>query len=181
MEEYIKKICKYLIIGMIGIMIGILFSKFIFKSKKPITKIEYVQVHDTITVDKERIINHTKIINHKDTIIKVLNEVDTIIDSVFIILPIEYKEYLDTIKSDSIETVLKINYHGVHSSIDSIYLNNNYYKQREIIIQKPKKIGLDFVIGPYFGYGLHNEIDNINHGFQVGIGISIGLGYRITK
>lgn len=42
MEEYIKKICKYLIIGMIGIMIGILFSKFIFKSKKPITKIEYV-------------------------------------------------------------------------------------------------------------------------------------------
>ena len=54
-------------------------------------------------------------------------------DTVYIDIPIDYKEYRDTIKTDSTSVDLKINYHGWNSDIDSIRLNYTFSSEREVI------------------------------------------------
>lgn len=180
MKEVFSNIYKYLIAICIGIVIGILIN--IPSCRNQESKIEYIPIHDTITVEKERIVTHTKIVNTKDTVVKVLCVVDTVTDSVYVNLPIENKQYSDTIKNDSSEVIIDIKYHGVYSSIDAVYLDYNYLKERETIIQKPKKFGLDVTVGPYIGYGVSLDKNcKLNSGAQIGIGISLGISYRITK
>lgn len=175
----LKQLGKYLIAIVIGIVIGVLIN--IPSCKNQEQKVEYVPVHDTITVDKERIVEHTRVVSTKDTIVQVVLVSDTLLDSVFVSLPMENKEYVDTLTNDSSEAILDIKYHGVYTSIDSVSLNYHYYKERETIIQKPKRFGLDVTVGPYIGYGASVVNQQFKPGFQIGIGVSFGLSYRITK
>lgn len=177
--QILKKIGNYLIILVIGILVGFLIN--LPSCNGEGSKIEYVPVHDTITVDKERIVEHTKVVSTKDTIVQVVLVSDTLLDSVFVSLPMENKEYLDTLTNDSSEAILDIKYHGVYTSIDSVSLNYRYYKERETVIQKPRKWGVDVTVGPYIGYGASVVNQQFKPGFQIGIGVSLGLSYRITK
>jgi len=65
-------------------------------------------------------------------------------------IPITYKEYNDTIKTDSTSTEIQINYHGFNSDIDNIKLKHNYYNKKETLIQQSKKVKplIGFSIGP---------------------------------
>lgn len=173
MKPVYKNILKSLCILLIGFILGIIVN--VPSCHKQESHIEYIAVHDTIFVPQERIVENTKTLY--------ITKIDSFYiagDTVYLHnIPIEYKEYRDTIKSDSISTDIKINYHGWDSNIDSIRLNYHYYREREIIIKQPKKIGIDLVVGPYVGYGINFPSQQINHGFEIGVGVMLGLGYRI--
>lgn len=137
--------------------------------------IEYITKTDTITVTEERIVEKTKI--------KYINTVDTFFiqnnDTIFIEVPIEHKQYKDTIRTDSTEARIEIDFYGYASGIEKVRLEYDYYK--EIHTKPQKKWGFGITVGPYIGYGLYGDIQNrtFGHGFEIGIGINVGLTRNI--
>lgn len=172
LKQILKNVGIIISLIIIGIIIGLLIN--LPSCNKTEVKEVCVPVHDTIIVTKTEI--------KEKTIVKYKSLLDTFYvhnsDTVFVELPIEYKEYNDTIKNDSSTTELKINFSGFNAEIDSVYIKHNYFNKQETIIKKPKKFGLDVVVGPYIGYGV-NFNNGINSGVQVGIGVTVGLGWRI--
>ena len=169
-----KNIWKYLLVLLIGIGIGVLIN---IPSCKKTNTITYIPVHDTITINSVRIQEKTvyKHIKNIDTFY--VNQTDTIFLKNF---PIEHKEYKDTFNTDSTKTSIKINYHGFNSNIDSVRIGYNYLQKNEIITPKEKKFGLGVTVGPYIGYGINATPNGqFNHGFEVGIGVMVGLNYKI--
>ena len=172
-NSILKNWWKYLITVVVGFGIGILVN--IPSCQQSNT--EYITVHDTTYIPQERIVEKTKV--------KYVTLVDTFLvtvpgDTVYIDIPIDYKEYRDTIKTDSTSVDLKINYHGWNSDIDSIRLNYTFSSEREVI--QPKRFGWSICAGPYIGYGINLTPTNpmqVNHGFEVGIGVMVGIDYRI--
>lgn len=178
MRTLYKKILYSIGLMLVGFAIGILVN--IPSCQKQKSHIEYITVHDTTFIPQERIVEKTK----KVFITKIDSfYVKTPGDTVYIqSIPIEYKEYRDTFNTDTTSAKLKINYHGWNSDIDSIRLDYSYNNTREVIVQPPKKFGFDLVIGPYVGYGVNLTPTNpiqANHGFEIGIGVMVGIGYRI--
>lgn len=178
MNNLYKKILYYIGTLLVGFGIGILVN--IPSCHKPESYIEYITVHDTTIVPVERIVEKTKV--------KYITKIDSFYvkspgDTVYInSIPIEYKEYRDTFNTDTTSAKLKINYHGWNSNIDSIRLDYSYNNTREVIVQQPKKFGFDLVVGPYVGYGVNLTPTNpiqANHGFEIGIGVMVGISYRI--
>lgn len=174
--DWIKKALPFIGCILIGFAIGILIN--IPACNKPTSKIEYITVHDTVTITNTEEKTKIKYINRIDTFYQTVKG-----DTVYIVdLPIEYKEYCDTVQNDSSSTVLKVNYHGYNSAIDSIWLNHSYQRRNEVIVEKPKKFSWDITVGPYIGYGLNATPTNpmqVNHGFEIGIGVVIGPSWRI--
>ena len=171
-KQILKQLSSILICVCIGIGIGLLLQ--LPACNKVDTKYVEIPVHDTVTVTKTEI--------QEKTIVKYTSLLDTFYihnsDTVYVELPIAHKEYSDTIKTDSISTEIKIEYSGFNAEIDSVFIKHNYFRTQETIIKKPRKIGLDVVVGPYVGYGA-NFNQGFNHGVEVGIGVMIGLGWRI--
>lgn len=145
--------------------------------QKPINEVQYIPLHDTITITNVVVQEKTKILyeNLTDTFY-VFNS-----DTVFVEVPIEYKTYEDTIINDSAEARIKVDYHGAFSEIDGIKLDYKYNKQIQTVIQPQKKLGLGITVGPYIGYGLYGDFNTkqFSHGFEVGIGVSVGLTYKL--
>ena len=173
MKEIWDKIWKYLVALAIGIFIGFMIN--IPSCNKVEPNIIKVPVHDTVKVDSIRIEQNTKIkyITTVDTFY-IVQKQDTIYLKDF---PIEYKTYNDTIKTDSSNTIIDLNYHGFNAGIDNLSIQNEYFNKNTIIQKQPKRFGIDFVIGPQVGYG---------YGFKgaspyIGIGATIGFSYRLTK
>lgn len=139
--------------------------------EKPGTKIIKIPVHDTITVSEEviREATVTQYIIYRDTFY--YNNSDTVfIDN----LPIEYKEYKDSIISDSTKAVIDIKYHGAFAELDSISFLYDYEKEKEIITIPPKKWNFGVTFGIFGGYGY--GIGSPNYGTpMVGVGVGIGL------
>lgn len=169
MNQYIK----YLIIAIIGFIFGILINLPSCNTQQ--SKIEYIPIHDTITITKEEIKEKTKVIYKKDTIIKIDS---LIIDNDSIVLPIEYKQYKNRIVTDSTKTDLQIDYHGAYSNIDKVRIINNYFNKKETIVQKPKKIGLTWCIGPSIGFSGICDVSNKKFGYgpTIGITATVGIG-----
>lgn len=175
MKTIYKKILHNLGVLIIGFGLGILVN--IPSCQK--STVEYITVHDTTYIPQERIVEKTTT--------KYVTLVDTFLvtvpgDTVYIDIPIEHKEYRDTIKTDSTSVDLKINYHGWNSDIDSIRLNYTFNSEREVIVKEPKRFGWSICAGPYIGYGINLTPTNpmqVNHGFEVGIGVMLGIDYRI--
>lgn len=146
----------------------------------PEPNVKYIPVHDTITVEKERIIEKTKPIFVTDTFIKV-DSVYVGNDGTWVELPMKWSQYKDTIKNDSSETQIDIKYHGIEAGIDEINLTHNYFEKQTTIVKEPKKVGIVWFVGAYAGYGVHGSINTgtFGHGPEVGIGVGIGIGNRI--
>ena len=157
----------------IGIVIGLLLN-IPACSVKPERIVEYIEKHDTITVPKEVIVEKTKI--------KYVNKIDTFYvynnDTIYLQdFPIEYKEYNDTIKTDSTSTELKIEYSGFNANIENIWLRHNYFEKHETVI-KTKKIGLVWFVGLSLGYDACVDVTNktFNHGPGVALSGGVGIG-----
>ena len=146
------------------------------KGRDPVINTEYIPVHDTITVTQERIIEKTNTVFIKDTLLKV-DSIYVEKDGTFVELPMEWKQYKDTIKNDSSEARIGIKYHGIAADIDSIQLNYMYNKEIQTIIKQPKKYGLGVCVGPTITYGWGYGSPPYGN-LTVGIGVTIGLDYR---
>lgn len=171
------------IILIISILVNIILGILLFYSynqKEPEQKVvvEYINKTDTVNVEKERIVEKTKIksVSVKDTFYVQLS--DTINDTLYVTVPIEHKHYSDTIKNDSSEANLDVFYHGAFADLDSISLKYNYYNTKETIIKEPKKIGIVWSVGPCVGFGGVGNLSNgsIGYGPFVGVSGSIGIG-----
>lgn len=169
---WIEKIYKYVITLIIGIFIGLMIN---FPYKQPESIIEYVQVHDTISIPTERIVEHTKIKYVKDTTF-VIDSIEVKGDTIYVTVPQEYKIYSDTIKTDSTSTEIKIEHHGIKSQIDNVYLNHTYYNKNTIVPQKQKLVHpIIFIQG-----GPKTDFKRVT-GFAIeaGVGLSFKNGYGI--
>lgn len=158
-----------------GLIIIIIFLIGWFCSKKyycqPLNQIE---IHDTIRVENIRIEEKTKIqfVTTIDTFTVV--ERDTIKDTIYFQLPIEHKEYTDTIRTDTSEINLKIKYSGFKSNIDEVDISNHYWKNIPVN-QKKLHIKPSFNIGLGVGYGLGIREGCLKPEPQVGIYGTIGF------
>ena len=180
MKDFLKQSWKYIIPLVIGFIIGVIIN--IPACNKPETKIEYIPVHDTITLTHDSIIYKTKIIKtvHRDTFYISDNNDTVIVPDI----PIEYKEYKDTIKTDSTSAEVMIRYHGFASDIDSVGFIYNYYNKKETIVLPPKKVGIVWYVGLDVGIGGHvsipprhsyNDVPQTDQAFQIGWGPQIGI------
>jgi len=178
-KEFLKQSWKYLLPLVMGIVIGILIN-LPSCNKDPEIIIKYKPVHDTITITKDSIVKKTKI--------KYISTIDTFYinketkDTIYLSnLPIEHKQYSDTIKTDSTSTEIQINYSGFNSSIDSIYLRHNYFEKETTIIKPTKKVGAVWAVGVGVGFGGHVNINNGTFGYGPEIGLYgvVGIGGRI--
>ena len=178
MKDFLKNSWKYILPLIIGVIMGIMTNiPSCQKQQEP--KIEYIEKHDTVTVEKERIVEKTKI--------KYIDRIDTFYvkefgDTVLVQdLPIEHKVYEDTIKNDSTSTEIKIEYSGFNAQVDGVYVHHNYFEKQTTIVKEPKKVGIVWFVGAYAGYGVHGSINTgtFGHGPEVGIGVGIGIGNRI--
>lgn len=174
MKEFLKQAWKYLLPLIIGLMIGIAIN-IPSCNKQPDVIVEYVEKHDTITITKERIVEKTKIkyVDRIDTFY-VTKTGDTIQTPE---IPIEYKEYKDTIQNDSVSTAIDVKFHGFNADIDSIGIVHNYFEKQETIIKK-KKVGIVWYIGIDLGAGGHIDIPTKTFGWgpQAGIHAGVGIG-----
>lgn len=170
--EKIYEIIRQVIVFLIGLFIGLLVN--FHQPKEEV----YIKTTDTITV-------YEPVIEEK-TITTYVTSIDTFYinktDTVYLKdLPIEHKIYKDTLSfKDSIIAYPQIKYSGYLAKIDEFSLD--IQSQQKVVIQKPKKIGIDVTIGPYIGYGINippYQNPTINHGIEVGIGIVIGPSFRI--
>ena len=182
MKEYVKQFLKYLIPLGIGFGIGILINLPQCSKAPSEPTIEYIPVHDTVAIYKERIVPKTRTKYVRDTVL-LLDSVFIKGDTVYGQLPIEFKQYTDTLKNDSTAATLQIDYHGIASGIDSIKLDYQYFKEREIIIKEPKKVGWVWSFGPTIGYGGFVDAQNggFGHGHYIGVSVGIGIGGYINK
>lgn len=170
LTEILKYVC--------GIIIGILITIGINSTQKPIDPtVIYTEIHDTIPIEKVRIVNHTvtKYVQQVDTFY--LQDTDTILVNN---IPIEHKEYNDTLFKDSSNTEIKVQYHGFCAEIDSVSIKHNYQEVKVIEKTPPNKLGLDLTLGPAVGYGW--GFGGPTRGTPyVGFSLVLGLSYRITK
>lgn len=172
MKQFFEQYWKYILIGIIGFLIGILIN--IPSCNPPEAKIEYIEKHDTIEVEKERIVYKTKI--------KYVDRIDTFYvkesgDTVPVQnLPIEHKVYEDTIKNDSTSTEIKIEYSGFNPAIENIWLKHNYFEKQETIIQPPKRVGWVWFIGAGPAIDVHYDIPTKTLGWGPALVFTVGVG-----
>lgn len=195
----VHNIWKYILTLILGILLGLAIYSTCLEPKisdQPV-KIEYIEKHDTIKVDKETIRFKTDTIVKIDTLVKV----DTVIqqkDGTFVYLPKEFYEYHDVIKNDSVEADILIKYSGIYSSIDSLNIdfktynqNKTFYKEKQVrpfiylqagpeFNQTFRKLGgmsYELGIGTTIkngwgvmgSYELSTDLNQINHSVKVGI------------
>lgn len=131
-------------------------------------------IHDTVCIyDTVRIAAKTRLIctTHTDTLI--VRDTDTIQVS----LPLEHKEYRDTINADSARIRLNILFHGYRAGIDHIGVS---YDIRPVTRTEIRKKGWgQFVgVGIGAGYGVSAHGGNVYASPQVGISVVYGFGYH---
>lgn len=175
-----KQIFKnYIFPALAGILVGVIIGLLINLpscQSEPKVIVEYVEKHDTVTIEKERIKEKTKTeyVDRLDTFYIKESGDTVVIDSI----PIEHKVYEDTIKNDSTSTEIKIEYSGFNPEIQSVWLKHNYIEKQETIIKEPKKIGIVWSVGPCVGFGGVGNLNNgsIGYGPYIGVSGTIGIG-----
>lgn len=162
---------KYLIVLLLGLFIG-------FMINIPSCNTEIREVRDTIVIDSIHIQEKTKYkyTTNYDTLI----QLDTIIqlsrDTVFIpiSIPIQHKQYNDTILSNNVESFVTIDYHGFNSNIDKLTLVNNV-KQEEYKKKAEPFVGLK--VGPVMTYDFKG-VAGVSTGVNAGLFFKNGFGIQ---
>ncbi len=137
---------------------------------------ECILVTDTVVIKQDSIIEKTKFITKRDTIVQFIriNDVDTIHDTLKVSIPIEHKTSEFNLKKDSFELKQKIHHSGWNSHIDSIECNYNF--NYEVTKPKPKKIGLVWYIGLGVGGGANINVNNRTFDYGPNFGLQGGIG-----
>ena len=89
MINVFEKYWKYLATFTIGIFIGLMIN-LPYAQVDPV--VEYMEVHDTISIPTERIIEHTSVKYIKDTTF-IVDSVEIKGDTIYVTVPQEYKIY----------------------------------------------------------------------------------------
>lgn len=155
----------------------VILAIILWHNTKQVETIEIpIEIRDTITVEKERIVEHTKVkyVTKFDTVCKIIYGVDTI--KSVIELPIEHNIYQDTILTDSTKVEMAIKYSGFKASLDSVGINYHYIGERAVEVKK-RGFGQGFGVSINAGYGLSYQNGQISPSYYVGIGVSYSIGY----
>lgn len=135
---------------------------------------ECIYLHDTIVLHKDSIVEKIKYITTFDTIVKLQYKDSVIYDTIYI--PVEHKTSEFTLKKDSLLIINeKIHHSGYKTSIDSIEFNYQL-KYSTPKVEKSKKFGIVWNVGPYAGYGINFNNGKYYFSPEVGVGVSIGIG-----
>ena len=175
-KERLKTIGIWNLLAVIVVLIFcIVHNEISSRNIKP----QIITVHDTTIITKEQIKEKEKIkrVVEYDTFF--IKETDTIRDTFYVSLPIEYKQYRDTFTTDTSRTILDIKYSGYKSSLDGVYVQSSF-TQKERIKVKTSGFGQYLGIGLQVGYGATiNTIDKtFIPGPYIGVGISYGWCYK---
>ena len=139
---------------------------------------ETVYVKDTVVRDSIQIQEKVRTVFKTQFDTAIILKRDTIQDTLYVELPIEHKQYKETINKDSIIYDVQIDYSGFHPSLDRIEVGSNFVRQ-EIKVEKDKPWRFGVMIGPYIGYGgqINPTTKVVTAGPEIGIGIQVGWGY----
>ena len=175
-KERLKTIGIWNLLAVIAVLIFcIVHNEISSKNIEP----QIITIHDTTVITKEQIKEKEKIkrVVEYDTFF--IKETDTIRDTFYVSLPIEYKQYRDTFITDTSRTILDIKYSGYKSSLDGVYVQSSF-TQKERIKVKTSGFGQYLGIGLQVGYGATiNTIDKtFIPGPYIGVGISYGWCYK---
>lgn len=175
-KERLKTIGIWNLLAVIAVLIFcIVHNDISSKQLEP----QIVTIHDTTTVTVEKIKEKEKIkrVVEYDTFLIV--ERDTVRDTIYVSLPIEYKQYRDTFNTDTSRTILDIKYSGYKSSLDAVYVQSSF-TQKERVKVKHTGFGQFVGVGLQVGYGASiNHIDKtFNPGPYIGVGVTYGWGYH---
>lgn len=144
---------------------------------------QIITIHDTTIVTQERIKEKEKVkyVTNTDTFFVYQNTIDSLFikDTVYVQIPIEHKQYIDTITTDTTKTILDIKYSGYKTSLDGVYVQTSF-TQKERVKVKHTGFGQFVGVGLHLGYGANiNHIDKtFNPGPYIGVGVTIGWGYH---
>lgn len=120
----------------LALLIIALASIIIYMACHKEDRIEYVpvEIHDTIKIDSTRIVEHTKIVEVKtfDTICQYIDTLwhDTI--EIPVEIPIEKKEYKDTLVTDTSKVLIDIKYSGFKATLDEIDIKYQYNRNMPV-------------------------------------------------
>ena len=139
---------------------------------------EPIVLHDTLSIrDTIRIQGKTRTIylTQHDTLIT--HQHDTVIDTFYVQLPIEHKEYCDTFTTDTSSITLGVQFSGYKAKIDSVGIDYTFATKERV---KLKKNGWgQFVgIGIGAGYGATVIDKQVFGAPEVGVHITYGWGYH---
>lgn len=157
---------------------GILSSLILYfcVGRKTVEVEKMVYVRDTISIPVETIKykERVKYVTEFDTIICVVR--DSVYDTIRVELPIEHKQYKDTILTDTTDIKVDIEYSGFKPQLDRVWIDYSYKNKQTLKSPKKGKFGQSIVIGVQVGYGV--GISNpIKFNPYVGVGITYGFGY----
>lgn len=143
----------------------------ILKTIKTDTIFNTITLTDTVIQQKTKILYKTKV----DTIIQI--EYDSVIIEVPVEIPIEHKQYLDTITTDNGIFDIDVKYQGYKANIDSLNLN---YRNNISYIKPKNKDWRQFVgIGISAGYGV--TIPTGVFSPTIAVTLTYGFGYTFKK
>lgn len=164
-----------------GMLLGalLMLPLFIYQSRQKETIEVPVEVKDTITIEKERIVEHTKIeyITKFDTVYEYATDTDTI--PVPIEIPIEHKVYEDTLRTDTTEIAFKVLYSGFKPSLDEIGVSYHLHTQRAVKTKKKPAVGNTLCVGLQVGYGTTWPEPKFSP--YVGVGFCYGFGVTFGR
>ena len=175
-KERLKTISIWNLLAVIAVLIFcIVHNDINSKQLEP----QIVTIHDTTTVTVEKIKEKEKIKRVVEYDTSFIIERDTVRDTIYVSLPIEYKQYRDTFNTDTSNTILDIKYSGYKAQLDGLYVES-HYKTRETV--KIKHTGFSQFIGVGLQLGYGASINPINKTFQpspyIGVGVTYGWGYH---
>lgn len=139
------------------------------------TNVAAVVIRDTVVLRNTETKTVVRYVSHTDTAVFVYR--DTVRDTVYISLPITHNTYKDTVRGDSAEVRLSVDYHGWRAGIDSVRVS---YEMHPLTIVKEKRRGF----GQFVGVGLGVGAGIGMHGAHpiatpvVGVHFVYGFGYR---
>ena len=175
-KEKLKTIGIWNLLAVIAVLtFCIIHNDISTKQLKP----EIITIHDTTTVTVETIKEKEKVQRVVEYDTSFIVERDTVRDTIYVSLPIAYKQYRDTFNTDTSRTIVDIKYSGYKAQLDGLYVES-HYKAKETVKIKHTGFGQFVGIGLQLGYGA--SINPINKTFQpspyIGVGVTYGWGYH---
>lgn len=135
--------------------------------------IVYETIKDTVTVTRT-VTAPLPVVSYIDRVDTVLIPVDRLVysvqDSVAIELPVERKDYLVKVDSDSVWGEIRASVSGVSVSLDTLDWRLNVEK---VTVKETRRKKWGFNVGPAVGVGYNGR----NFGPYVGVGLQWGLNF----
>lgn len=136
---------------------------------------EPIILHDTITRTDTIIETRTRTLRIDSTAYVFVRDTATVTDTIY--LPCEWKEYRDSIVTDTSNINWSVKYHGYDAHIDSFGLNYKFTTNPRIEVKK-RGFGQFVGIGIGAGYGVSVINNQVFAAPSVGVHITYGWGYH---